>query len=165
MIDTRAQNQPHYVTVPFKVDYTGTYLFQGFNPDRCNAVNVVVEGPGSGTHVGTSIIHFDFCGVPANDGTFDFLYGDPLPSDGYIVADNGDSLFVTISGRVIVGRADDHPEYVNSYWRDTFRITGGTGRFEDATGIGLSDDYNSDLDPFSHHNWDGTITMKKGKRK
>jgi len=26
-------------------------------------------------------------------------------------------------------------------------------------------DFNSSLGPNSHHNWNGTITMKKGKRK
>ena len=164
-----------WVTVPFKVEYTGEYLFQGINPDACGAsfvdpdadpedlvpiVNVVVEGWGQGTHVGNSTIHFDFCGVPGPDG---FQYGDPYPVDAYIVAANGDMLYLTVSGLVIPGRTEDHPEYVTSYWRDPFQILGGTGRFEDATGEGYTDDYNSNLDPYSHHDWDGTITMKKGK--
>ena len=163
-ISTRSQ--PVWVTVPFKVKYTGTFILQGPNPDRCpDAFNVVVDGIGQGTNVGHSTIHFDFYGLPAGDGTFDFLYGDPLPSDAYIVAANGDSLFVTISGRVIDGQLDYHPADVNSYWRDPFEILGGTGRFEGATGSGMSDDYNRDSYPNnSFHNWEGTITMIKGKR-
>ena len=61
------------------------------------------------------------------------------------------------------GRLDDHPEYVTSWWKDPWEITGGTGRFEGATGSGYTDDYNSAIDPYSHHRWTGTITMLKGE--
>jgi hypothetical protein len=62
------------------------------------------------------------------------------------------------------GRLSDRPSYVIEYWRDPFVILGGTGRFEGATGGGMTDDYNSALDPYSHHHWNGTITMVKGKQ-
>jgi len=45
-----------------------------------------------------------------------------------------------------------------------FVILGGTGRFEGATGGGMTDDYNSSEDPYSHHQWVGKITLVKGKR-
>ena len=70
-------------------------------------------------------------------------------------------LFVSISGNVIQGRLDDQPEYITSYWQDPFEILGGTGRYEGASGSGMSNDYNSSMDSNSHHNWSGTITMKK----
>jgi hypothetical protein len=145
------------VTVPFKVEYLGTY--QPFG-DRCDA-NVIVDGVGDGTHVGNSTVHFDFCilGVSADgDSTF---YGG---TEAYIVADNGDTLFVSIEGAVVEPPLVDHPEYVVNYWRDPFEILGGTGRFEGATGGGWSDDYNSTEDAYSHHHWEGTITMIKGER-
>ena len=42
---------------------------------------------------------------------------------------------------------------------------GGTGRFDGATGGGMSDDYNLDDYPGnSFHHWVGTITLVKGKR-
>ncbi len=152
--------QPIEVTVPFKVDYVGEY---GPFGARCpGQVNVIVDGEGTGTHVGRSTIHFDFCGTPQPDGSF--IYGDP-DATAYIIAANGDSLFVSASGTVVPGRMDDHPEYVTSHWRDPFEILGGTGRFEGATGEGMTDDYNSALDPYSHHHWEGTITMIKGNRK
>lgn len=145
------------VTVPFKAYYTGTYQPYG---DRCPA-NVIVDGVGSGTHVGTSTIHFDFCVDPTTFGTDSVLYGD---TNAYIVADNGDSLFVSVEGAVVQTPLDDHPDYVFNYWRDPFVILGGTGRFEGAEGGGWSDDYNSTEDTNSHHQWTGTITMVKGKR-
>ena len=70
---------------------------------------------------------------------------------------------MSVEGAVLPGRLDDHPEEVVSYWRDPFVILGGTGRFEDASGGGMTDDYNSSEDNNSHHHWVGTITMKKGK--
>ena len=152
--------EPVTVTVPFKMKAIGEYQPYG---ERCpGAFNVIVDGYGDATHLGEFTVHFDFCGVPNPD--FTFSYGDPYPSDVTFIADNGDELYATISGTVIPGRTPDHPEFVTSYWQDEFFILGGTGRFEGATGQGWSDDYNSSEDPYSHHFWEGTITMVKGKR-
>lgn len=143
------------VTVPFKVDYLGTYQNSG------TPGNVVVDGVGNGTHVGNSTIHFDFWILSVAAGGDSVYYGNTY---AYIVAANGDSLFVSIEGAVVKPPLDDHPDYVVNYWRDPFKILDGTGRFEGATGGGWSDDYNSTEDINSHHHWEGTITMKKGKR-
>jgi hypothetical protein len=51
----------------------------------------------------------------------------------------------------MMGRLDYHPDYVNSYWKDPMIVLGATGRFAGATGTFMTDDYNSDLDPNSHH--------------
>ena len=158
----KGNDTPVFVTVPFKAKFIGDYRYVG--PDieeytglepRCEFARVIVDFEGNGTHLGKFTGNFDFCAGPEGYG----------PSDSYMVAANRDTLFVSISGNVINGRLDEHPEYVISYWQDPFVILGGTGRFEGATGSGMSDDYNSSLDPNSHHNWNGTITMKKGKRK
>jgi len=156
------KNKPMYVSVPFKAKFIGDYKYAG--PDieeltglepKCEFARVIVDFEGNGTHLGKFTGSFDFCAGPEGYG----------PSDSYMVAANGDTLIVSIAGKVIPGRLDEHPEYVVSYWQDPFVILGGTGRFEGASGGGTSDDYNSSLDPDSHHNWNGTITMKKGKRK
>lgn len=151
------------VEIPFTVDYIGTYLYGPFGipTDKCD-INVFVEGEGTGTHVGHSMIHFDFCVTPyfTPDGQLD--HGDYGNSDAYIVAANGDLLFVSVEGTVYPGRLDDHPEHVVSYWRDPFVITGGTGRFEGATGGGMTNDYNSSEDSNSHHHWEGTINLQVG---
>lgn len=152
--EVTVRSSDNMVTVPFKVKYLGTYKYVGPS-EECGPfqVNVIVDGDGTGTHLGRSTIHFDFC-VDAEGN-----YSDP---DAYIVAANGDILNISVEGQVIQGRQDDHPEFVTSYWKDDpFVILGGTGRFEGASGSGTTDDYNSSKDSYSHHNWSGTITMKK----
>jgi hypothetical protein len=152
----------HTVTVPFKADFLGNYIYAGpdiedltgLEPRGCEYARVIVDFEGNGTHLGKFTGNFDFCAGPLGYG----------PSVSYMMAANGDILYVSIEGQVIPGRLDDHPEYVISYWRDPFVILGGTGRFEGATGGGWSDDYNSSEDNNSHHYWEGTITLVKGKR-
>ena len=158
----KGKDKPIFVTVPFKAEFLGDYIYVGPDnekatglPLKCEVVRVIVDFEGNGTHLGKFTGNFDFCVGPEGYGQ----------TDAYMVAANGDRLMISISGNVIQGRLDNHPEHVTSYWRDPFVILGGTGRFEGATGGGISDDYNSSLDPNSHHNWNGTITMKKGKRK
>jgi len=155
------------VTVPFKADFVGTYQ-EGIVPcPECGPWNfeegeawglVQNEGIGNGTHLGKFTAYFEFC---AN-----FLTGE-YPGNhqkAWFVGANGDTLFTSGTGQVINGRLDYHPEDVNSYWKDPFIITGGTGRFEGATGSGWTDDYNRDSYPEnSFHHWTGTITMVKGK--
>ncbi len=158
------------VTVPFNARFTGEYLWAGPHPDHpeCGVWDpdngefwalVINAGEGTATHLGHFTFRFEFC-CNLLTGVY------PGPSNyvsGNFEAANGDLLFIMSFGQVFEGRLEDHPEYVNSYWRDPWLITGGTGRFEGATGSGFTDDYNSDLDPYSHHHWTGTITMVKGK--
>ena len=160
-----AKIQPKMITLPFFVHYLGNYV--STEPDaRCGDppyYKIVVEGPGNGTEVGKSIIHFDFC-CNIDNG----VYGNDKPSVNgkyfsYIVAANGDSLYISCAGKVIEGRLPYMPPYVIEYWKDPFEILGGTGRFKGATGKGMTDDFNSSKDSYSHHNWIGTITMLKGK--
>lgn len=145
------------VTLPFEAYFTGEYMYVGPG-ETCKDpqfLQVIVDFKGTATHLGKITGNFDFCCDAESN------YG---PTTSFMLAANGDKLFVSCAGRVIDGRLDDHPEYVTSYWRDPFVITGGTGRFEGATGSGITDDYNSSLDPNSHHHWKGEITLLKGKR-
>jgi hypothetical protein len=146
------------VTVPFKADFIGNYTSVTVT-ELCGdypMLQIVVDGQGTGTHLGKFTAHFDFC---CDNETG--IYG---PTVTNLVAANGDILYLSCQGQVIEGRLDDHPSYVTSYWRDPFVILGGTGRFEGATGEGMTDDYNSSEDPYSHHHWTGSITLIKGKR-
>ena len=156
----RSKDIPKTTTVPFKADFTGNYTFAGPdtlpNPkcvDPFTAWRAIVDGKGTGTPLGSFTIHFDFCGDAKSN------YGNTY---AYMVAADGDTLFVSCAGRVIDGRLEDHPAYVTSYWRDPFEFLGGTGKFMGATGGGTTDDYNSSEDPNSHHRWTGTITLVNG---
>ena len=159
------KGKPVMVTLPFKAHYLTSLV--SMDPDaRCGDppyYRIINEGPGNGTVVGNSFIHFDFCFNIDN-----YVYGNDKPGVNgkyfmYIVAANGDSLYISLAGRVISGRLPYMPSYVIDYFKDPFEILGGTGRFKGATGSGMTDDYDSSLDPRTYHHWVGTITMVKGK--
>ncbi len=149
------------VTENFKADFTGEYKYVG--PDTLSnkkcigqlSLRAIVDGKGTGTPMGDFTVHFDFCGDSLSN------YGN---SYAYMVSSDNDTLLIDLSGRVIEGRLDDHPEYVTEYWRDSIRFIGGTGKYEGATGKGITDDYNSSQDNNSHHSWKGTITMGKANK-
>jgi hypothetical protein len=150
------------VEVPFTAEALGEYTYVGPdtlpNPkctDSLSAWRAVVEATGTGTPIGKFTVHFDFCGDTLGH------YGNGY---AYLVAENGDTLFLDVSGQVLDGRLDEHPEFVTSYWKDTFQITGGTGKYQGATATLVSDDYNSSEDPFSHHHWTGTLTLIEGNK-
>jgi hypothetical protein len=152
-------NNPKTVTIPFKADFIGNYVSVDVST-ICGDypwMRVINEGEGTGTHLGKFTHHMDFC-CEIEQG---FYPGDYM--NAYFVAANGDTLFVACAGQVINGRAQDQPEYVTSYFRDPFVILGGTGRFKGATGNGMTDDYNSSVDAYSHHHWTGRITLLKGE--
>lgn len=141
---------------PFEADFTGTYTAVYPDSVLCGpgSMHIIVDFSGENELLGSFTGNFDFCA--------DSLGYYPGPRMGaYLVAENGDTLLISCAGQVLQGRQDDHPEYVVSYWRDPFKILGGTGKFEGATGSGMTDDYNSNQDQNSHHRWKGTITLLK----
>ena len=148
-------------TAPFDAVFTGIYTSVVQDSIKCGPgpwMYAIVDCTGEENTLGSFTTHFEFCSD--NEGHYP---GNQMTS--YMVAECGDTLFVSCAGQVIEGREEDHPADVVSYWRDPFEILGGTGKFEGATGEGLTDDYNSSEDENSHHHWTGTITMVKGKRK
>ena len=148
------------ITEDFHAEFTGTYTYVG--PDtlaskKCSDSlyiwRAIVDCEGTANTMGKVDVHFDFCGD--QDGN----YGN---TDAFMVDENNDTLFITCAGQVIQGKMEGHPELVTSYWKDEFKILGGTGKYEGATGKGMTDDYNSSEDPNSHHTWKGTITLNEG---
>ncbi len=154
-------DQPVMVAMPFKADLIGEYNLQepevkcGYSEENPYMYHIIVTANGTATHLGKTYAYFDFC---CNVATGTYATGEI-----YLVAANGDMLYLSGEGQVMTGRLDYHPDYVNSYWKDPMIVLGGTGRFAGATGTIMTDDYNSDLDPNSHHHWTGTITLVKGK--
>ncbi|MBN2275407.1 MAG: hypothetical protein JXK95_13820 [Bacteroidales bacterium] len=162
VINCNRQKPLKTVTVPFKADCTGEYIY--FGPDtlpepKCTGSlslwRAVVDAKGTGEPMGNFTVHFDFCGDSLSN--YGNLYA-------HIIDEKRDTLFLNSSGRVLDGRLDEHPAFVTSYWRDTIRFAGGTGRYKGATGIAVTDDYNSSEDPNSHHHWTGTIALVKGRK-
>ena len=155
--DSLKKGKTETVTVPFEVTATCNYTYVGSDTlpvPKCteplNTWRAIVDGEGTGTPVGDFAVHFDFCGDSA--GNYGNCYA-------YMALSDGDTLFISAAGRVIDGRLDDHPSFVTSYWKDPVTILGGTGKYKEATGEIISDDYNSSEDPYSHHHWKGSITM------
>ena len=159
ILNCNRAKSPKMVTENFKADFTGDYKYVGpdtlANPKCTGQLSLwraIVDGKGTCTPLGDFTVHFDFCGDSLSN------YGN---SYAYMLSAENDTLLIDVSGRVIEGRLDDHPEYVTSYWRDSIRFIGGTGKYEGATGKGITDDYNSSQDNNSHHSWKGTITLAK----
>ncbi|MBN2613694.1 MAG: hypothetical protein JXB00_19210 [Bacteroidales bacterium] len=154
------KDTPKTITETFNADFTGNYTYVGIDTlphqkctDTLSAWRAIVDGSGTGSHLGSFVVHFDFCGKA--EGRYRNM-------QAFMVTENSDTLFVSCEGQVYEGRLGDHPVYVTSYWRDPFQILGGTGIFKGATGSGITDDYNSSEDKYSHHHWTGTITLRKG---
>jgi hypothetical protein len=144
-------------TVPFDADFTGVYT--AVYPDSIGCgpgpwMQIIVDCSGTETTLGKFTTHFEFC---ADDQGY--YPGKRMVS--HMIAENGDTLFVSCGGQVLEGRLEDHPDHVVSYWRDPFKILGGSGKFDGATGEGMTDDYNSSEDQNSHHHWKGTMTLLK----
>ena len=145
------------LTMGFNLVFTGEYIYQG--PDaECGDfppyVRVINEGEGTGTHFGKVTSYFEFC-VNANS---EYPMGYEI---AYFEDEDGDRLDVYVEGQVLGGRVPGMPSFANSYFKDPFTVLGGTGKFEGATGSGYTNDYNSENDPYSHHHWQGKITLIK----
>jgi len=130
------------VTVPFKAHYLASVV--GVGPGLGCDARLFLEGAGEGTHLGRFSITLGFCGRA--DGTLD-------NGTGTFVAANGDLLYITFHGISDGG----HPIL---HFTSFVTFTGGTGRFEGATGSATVQgifDANTGAGPAD---WDGTITLK-----
>ena len=158
------------VEVPFEFNfYTVKTPFTGvYDCPEGTGVNYQV-GEGEGTHLGRFDIIITFCGSP------DFSYGN---GTGTFVAANGDELYIEIvEGQVVP--IFDNP-YYEAFFADNFTIAGGTGRFEGATGSGVTYSFvdlftngwytpdNTDTEFIEAHQTDhvfsGTLIFKPGSR-
>jgi len=144
---------------PFKADFTGADIIYGIDTLsdlRCNPdsyIRIINEGKGYASQIGMFTSYFDLC--CDYNGCYPEGY-----NEAYLVNLQGDTLFISICGEIVQGKAEDHPDCVISYSRDKFVILGGTGIFKGATGEGMTDDYRSSEDPYSYHNWEGYIHFK-----
>lgn len=152
------------VTIPFRGQFYTDLA--GLAPDpACGAppwlLNTQV-GAGHATHLGQFTVHITFC-VDATDLLDDgqLTAGESLPYvDGFgtMVAANGDELHIEIEGAVI---PSTNPEY-DFQFSDPFTFVGGTGRFTEATGAGMTSSFVSSAIQRTTHDWTGTLTVSRG---
>lgn len=120
-------------------------------------------GEGRATHLGRFSVEFTFC-VDASDLLDDGVLseGESLPYTdgvGVLVAANGDELYLSIAGTVV---PSEDPDY-DFQFQDPFDFAGGTGRFEGATGSGVTDSFVSQATDRTDHTWNGTLIVQRGK--
>ena len=159
--------QPITVTVPFK--FEGISYFTSMTEDaECGSAEdgiyrIVVDGPGNATEMGKLLFHAEFC---CNTVTGEYGFGSGIM---YFEAANGDRIYlksVSSSNFIVDPEPGDPPYYLNK-WHQTNIITGGTGRFEGASGELESFGYNRiepEYQDRSFHLTTGNLTLIKGKR-
>ena len=127
----------------------------------------VQEGYGEATHLGRFKIRITFC-VDATDlGDGILSPGESIPyfsnekTEGYLLAANGDKIYILIEEGEII--PTDVPGYEYEF-KDPFLFTGGTGRFEGVSGSGVTNSLVT-FEPVERtdHKWSGILQFPKGR--
>ena len=155
-----AKNEPHMVSVPFKADFS-VWDHSDYSDPACGEPPIfflTMVGEGNITHLGKMTTRMTFC----VNGATGYYYN----TVGSFVAANGDELrFESIEGQIFPNDGDNS-SYYQTRFNDPVIFTGGTGRFEGATGEAMTNAYVHDgvdewrTDFFST----GTLILVKGKR-
>lgn len=155
------------VAVPFKAK-----LFTGQAEDALSVICSVNSptdfwalehqvGGGQATQLGNFTTDLEFCfhivlddqGNPDTEGGF----GEYGTTGGYMEAANGDRLFVSTPGSILIPIQDD---FYSFRFEDKATINGGTGRYENAYGeFDINSRVRSD-GTGTDHIWEGTISLK-----
>ena len=156
------------VTVPFEARFFTDLV--SIAPDAsCGGPPMLLntqQGFGEATHLGRFSVLITFCFDPSellDDGQLS--PGESLPYEngvGTMTAANGDQLRITIAGAVL---PSDHPDF-DFEFSDPYEIVGGTGRFDGATGGGVTNslvDFQSQPSR-TEHDWSGTLVLRPGNR-
>jgi len=117
--------------IPLKLDFYSRRNYT-MSPS-CEGAYFGVYQVGEGT--GTSLGNFSVTGTFCMNANFEYIN-----AELEFVASNGDKLFMLIANGVVLPLPYNDPLY-EFYFQDKFIITGGTGRFEGASGSGYTDSY------------------------
>lgn len=158
------------VRIPFKATFS---TVGGAVPgdDRCGELPFRFnnqEGNGQATHLGSFSTTITFCmniadvmnDVVGEDGN-PLSEGESVPyfdGVGILRAANGDILELTIEGAVL---PTDHPHYEFEF-ADVFVFTGGTGRFDGASGTGITNSFVDFETQTTDHYWSGELILPRG---
>lgn len=152
------------VVMPFMADFYSEEVSLVPDP-ACGAVPnflVTQEGPGEATHLGRFTFYATFC-VDATDLLDDGVLseGESIPysgGSGVLTAANGDELWLEIAGTIL---PVDDPVF-EFIFEDPFQFVGGTGRFENAAGDGVTKSLvDSDISR-TQHEWSGELRLPRG---
>jgi hypothetical protein len=155
-----ANNESVMVSVPFKADFS-VWDQSDYTDLSCGGYPVfflTMVGDGNINHLGKMTTRMTFC---LDFSTLYYYY-----TEGIFVAANGDELYATIEYGYIVPNEGDNSSYYQTIFNDPMIFTGGTGRFENASGEAMTNAYVHDgedewrTDFFST----GTLILVKGKR-
>ena len=124
-------------------------------------------GGGNATHLGNFNVDLHFCfhivlddqGLPNIEGGFGEYNGAEGVEEPIIEAANGDRLFVEFreAGRLVPIQNENY----NFEFDDVWYITGGTGRFENASGQFVGHGMVRKDGTGTDHDWEGTINLNK----
>ncbi len=154
--------QPHEVSVPFKADFT-VWNFTDYTDRNCGEppiFTLTMKGRGNINHMGKITTEFTFCCNTSNGSYWD--------TNCKFVAANGDELYATIPTGQILPNDDENSDYYQTYFNDKMFFTGGTGRFEGASGEAMTNAFvHNDPVPENWHTdffGTGVLTLVKGKK-
>ena len=146
------------VTKPFKANFSVWRLHPMGEGEACDGSSnrETMVGSGNITHLGKISTFMTFC----VNSTFGYSFTEP----GYFMAANGDMLYIDVPDGQIIGPVMDGYQ---AHFNDTIYFTGGTGRFEGASGKALTNAHVFAGDTDNEFRTDffseGTITMMRGK--
>lgn len=157
---------PPLVTLPFRAtlftDLAG--LAPGPECAQDQLVNTQV-GEGTATHLGRFSVTITFCVNVADLGVLadgQLTEGESLPySDGVgvLTAANGDELHMEVAGTILPSQDPDY----DFQFIDPFSFVGGTGRFADASGHGMTESYVDFAGGRTDHGWTGVVVVRPGR--
>jgi len=161
-----AKNEPVMVSVPFKADFS-VWDHSDYTDRSCGESPVyflTMVGDGQITHLGKMTTRMTFC----CDNSTGYYYD----TDIIFIAANGDELYASVPEGQIFPNEEDNSSYYQAKFSDPMFFTGGTGRFEGASGEALSNAYvhNDEDGPEGPDVWrtdffsTGTLVLVKGKR-
>lgn len=144
-------DEPIFEPQPFEANFFT--ILAGFEEDAgCSAPHNFLntqEGSGTATLIGDFTTRITFC---VNPNTLEYENG-----QGSFLAENGEGIFFSGGGQVL---PSNEPGY-DLEFMDSFTITGGTGRFEGATGSLTTNSFVNLTTQQTDHTWTGTITLTK----
>lgn len=145
-------NEPEFETKTFEATFFTDLASIGPDSVTCampHGFLNVQEGSGSETSIGNFTTTITFCVDVTN-----FEY---VNSESSFIDSNGDELFLDVNGQVLPTTAAGY----DLEFKDPFTIIGGTGRFEGATGSGMTNSFVNSTTQRTDHVWSGTITLKR----